>query len=268
MSSPPSPLATPLPWDLVASDYAAELLPHFERYASQALDLSGVGLGQRVVDVACGPGSLSLLAARRGAEVCALDFSEQMVGRLQARLEPGLSVEVRQGDGQALPYEDDHFDAGFSMFGLMFFPDRVRGLAELRRVVRAGGPVVVSSWKPLSQVPAMEVVFGALREALPGLPVGGATAPLGTPEEIRAETAAAGLSQVEIHERTFGVEYTSVEDFWGVMERTLAPLVLLRHRHGEAWAPLRERIRARVLEGLGDGSVGYEMPAWISVARR
>lgn len=265
--SAPSPLATPLPWDLVADDYTAEVMPHFERYAAEALRLAELRPGQRVVDVCCGPGTLSLLAARAGARVSALDFSEPMLARLREQLGPDAAIEPIVGDGQELPYGEDSFDAGFSMFGLIFFPDRVRGLRELRRVVRDGGPVVVASWKPLDQVPALQVVFSALRAALPGLPFGGGPTPLGSPEQIFEETALAGLSRVEIHSFTHGSEYPSPADFWASMERTLAPLVLLKHRLGEDWPATSARIREGVLATLDDGPVRYDMPAWLTVAR-
>lgn len=269
MSSPASPLASPLPWDLVADDYASEVVPYFEHYAREALRLAAVTPEQAVLDVACGPGTLSLLAARMGAQVSALDFAEEMVGRCRARFAAaGLRVDLRAGDGQDLPFQDETFDAGFSMFGLMFFPDRVRGLAELRRVVRPGGAVVVSSWRPLGEVPALDAIFSALREEMPNLPVGGAAGPLGTEEAIHEETAQAGLSRVEIVPESHAAEYANAPEFWASMERTLAPLVLLKHRLGEDWAPMRARLQERVLSSLGEGPVSYEMKAWLTVARR
>ena len=94
--------------------------------------------GSRIVDVACGPGTLSVLAAQAGHQLDALDFSRPMITKLTERM---MALGVRAikshvGDGQALPFPDGTFDAGFSMFGLMFFPDRAKGFAELRRVLR------------------------------------------------------------------------------------------------------------------------------------
>lgn len=69
-----NPMATPLPWDLVSSAYAAEIVPSFEAYARDALRFAAVPAGQPIVDVACGPGTLAFLAAERGHPVSALDF--------------------------------------------------------------------------------------------------------------------------------------------------------------------------------------------------
>ena len=147
-----SPLAAPGPWDLVAPAYSVDLVPQFENYSREALQLAALAPSSRIVDVAAGPGTLSILAAKAGHAVAALDFSSKMVAALRSRVEAeGLAsrVDAREGDGMALPYEDASFDAGFSMFGLIFFPDRDRGFRELLRVVKPGAPVVVSSWLPL-----------------------------------------------------------------------------------------------------------------------
>lgn len=99
-----SPLSQPEVWQAVAPHYAAELVPTFEHYANEALDLAGVGAGQSVLDVACGPGTLAFLAARRGAEVMAVDFCAGMIGELAARLaETPAAIEARVADGMDLP---------------------------------------------------------------------------------------------------------------------------------------------------------------------
>lgn len=71
-------------------------------------------------------------------------------------------------DGQKL--ENDRFDAAFSMFGLMFFPDKVRGLKEIHRVLKPKGKIAVSSWAPISNSILMQCLFGALRKANPDIP--------------------------------------------------------------------------------------------------
>ena len=102
---PPSPLATAEPWDLVAGEYAHEVVPIFETFAKEALRLANVAQGMRVVDVACGPGTLSFLAARAGAMVDAIDFSPRMIAELQRRaaIPGGDRVTARVGDGMVRP---------------------------------------------------------------------------------------------------------------------------------------------------------------------
>src|SRR5437763_1678380 len=177
-----SPLASPMPWDLVAVAYEQDVVPMFEAFAREALRLAAPPSGSRIVDVACGPGTLSALAARDGLRVDAIDFSPQMLERLAARTL--ANVTARLGDGQALPYEAGTFAAGFSMFGLMFFPDRAKGFAELRRVLAPGARAVVASWIPIDEIPLMKAMFAAVYGAL-GKPPAALPSVLSTLDQCR-----------------------------------------------------------------------------------
>jgi ubiquinone/menaquinone biosynthesis C-methylase UbiE len=259
-----SPLATPLPWDLVSSSYDAEVVPVFETYARRALELVDAPAGARVVDVACGPGTLASLAAQAGFQVDALDFSPRMVALLEGKIARGLAgVTVRIGDGQALPYGDGVFAAGFSMFGLMFFPDRAAGFRELRRVLVPGARAVVSSWHPLTAVPAFMAMFGAVREVMP--PSAGAEFPLTTADSCRAEMSAA-FAGVEVHTVKHTATYPTTRELWQSVSRTMAPIVLLRERLGaDGWREVEPRIVDTIVRELGDGAVEVTTPAWLTV---
>jgi demethylmenaquinone methyltransferase/2-methoxy-6-polyprenyl-1,4-benzoquinol methylase len=110
------------------------------RWRERAVDLARVGPGDRVLDVATGTGDLAVELARRGAEVVGQDFSEGMLALARAKA-PALRFE--QGDALALPYADGEFDAVTVGFGARNFSDLGRGLAEMARVTRPGGRVVV-----------------------------------------------------------------------------------------------------------------------------
>jgi demethylmenaquinone methyltransferase/2-methoxy-6-polyprenyl-1,4-benzoquinol methylase len=113
------------------------------RWRARAADLARVGPGDRVLDVATGTGDLAIELARRvapGGEVIGSDFSEGML-ELARRKAPGLRFEF--GDAQDLPYEDGTFDAATVGFGARNFGDLSKGVAEMARVVRPGGRVVI-----------------------------------------------------------------------------------------------------------------------------
>jgi ubiquinone/menaquinone biosynthesis C-methylase UbiE len=269
MSQPPSPLATPEAWNLVAPGYVELVIPQFEPFANDALNLAGVSEGSRVVDVACGPGTLSLLAAKRGARVSALDFASSMVDALRARAEAaGLTtIESEQGDGMALPYADATFDAGFSMFGLIFFPDRARGFRELRRVLVPGGRAVVASWQPFDTVPLITELFAAIGELMPGLPFGKGKAPLGDPDEMREEMRDAGFESIAVHEIAHPSNSPSLAEWWTAMRRSMAPIVLLENKLGKA--PIDEmetKILARLEPKFGAGPQEVLMRANVGLA--
>jgi demethylmenaquinone methyltransferase/2-methoxy-6-polyprenyl-1,4-benzoquinol methylase len=110
------------------------------RWRERAADLARVGPGTRALDVATGTGDLAIALARRGGEVVGTDFSERMLERARAK---SAAVRWEQANALALPYPDDAFDAATVGFGARNFSDLERGLAEMARVVRPGGRVVV-----------------------------------------------------------------------------------------------------------------------------
>jgi SAM-dependent methyltransferase len=267
---PPSPLSVPEPWDLVADAYTEEVAPMFEAFARRALELAAVAPGQHVVDVAAGPGTLAFIAAGVGARVSALDFSPNMVEQLRARIArdgtEGLDAQV--GDGMALPFADGSFDAGFSMFGLMFFPDRDRGFRELHRVLRSGARAVVSSWVAMDRLPLMGAMFTILGELMPGPPAPPRPMPLVDPHTCVEEMTAAGFVDVQVHEHVSSFDVPSIAEFVEGMVRTNAPVVLMRRRLGDAWPDIQTRLREGLEARFGPGPQRVEMPANLTVGHR
>lgn len=249
-----NPLASAETWDLVADAYAADL-SWAEHFAREALRLAALPPEPHIVDVACGPGTLALLAARGGATVSAVDFSPQMITNLNRRAkEAGLSlVEPRVGDGQHLPFDDKSFDGAFSMVGLVFFPDRAAGFRELYRVLKPGRPAVVSS------IVSLEGPFGQVLEGihanLPDLPYGGGQRPpLSTPEEFTDEMSSAGFRDVAIHTVTYREVTPTLDEYWARTQRSAAPVALLRRRLGkEPWSDVANSVLEHLRQTVGEG---------------
>ncbi len=127
-------------YDLMNSLMTAGL---HHRWRRRAVDLARVGLGDSVLDVASGTGDLAIeLAARvgSGGSVIGSDFSEQMLDRARIKAPQWT---WQQANALDLPYESDRFDAVTVGFGARNFSDLDRGLAEMVRVTRPGGRVVV-----------------------------------------------------------------------------------------------------------------------------
>jgi demethylmenaquinone methyltransferase / 2-methoxy-6-polyprenyl-1,4-benzoquinol methylase len=174
------------------------------RWRRRAADLARVGPGSRALDVATGTGDLAIELAGRGASVVGLDFSERMLDLARAKA-PG--IEFVQGNALELQYPDASFDAVTVGFGARNFSDLDRGLAELARVTRPGGRVVIleitsPQRPPLSwffrlwfdrAVPALGRVAGD-SDAYTYLPSSVRRFP--GPAELAGKLAAAGLVDV------------------------------------------------------------------------
>jgi demethylmenaquinone methyltransferase / 2-methoxy-6-polyprenyl-1,4-benzoquinol methylase len=141
-------------YDLLNSAMTAGL---HHRWRERAVDRARIGPGSRVLDVATGTGDLALELARRvapGGEVVASDFSEGMLARARTKAQSaGAAVCFELGDALQLPYAADSFDAATVGFGARNFSDLNRGLAEMARVVRPGGTVMVLEFTAPTKAP-------------------------------------------------------------------------------------------------------------------
>jgi demethylmenaquinone methyltransferase/2-methoxy-6-polyprenyl-1,4-benzoquinol methylase len=111
-----------------------------QRWRERTADLARVGPGSRALDVATGTGDLAIALADRGADVVGVDFAEKMLAIARGK---APAIDFRSGNALALEFPDDSFDAATVGFGARNFDDLDRGLAEMARVVRPGGRVVV-----------------------------------------------------------------------------------------------------------------------------
>lgn len=127
-----------------AEFYESAFVPaFFAQWAPILCEAAGIGPGQRLLDVACGTGIVARTAADLVAPegtVVGLDLNEAML-TVARRVRP--DIEYRQGNAAALPFPDGSFDTALCQMALMFFPDRAQALAEMSRVVTAGGTVAV-----------------------------------------------------------------------------------------------------------------------------
>jgi ubiquinone/menaquinone biosynthesis C-methylase UbiE len=211
-------------WDAVAPGFDQLVTPENIQHGDQALGRLDVGPGTRFLDVAAGSGALSLPAARRGADVLAVDIAPIMVERLiaRARAEGLSSVEGRVMDGQALELPDDTFDVAASQHGVSLFPDLGRGLAEMVRVTRPGGSVLVVAFGALPKAEFLRFFVGAVKAVLPdvaGPPMDPPPLPfqLADPEVFRRRLAAAGLSQVAVETITWDMPFHSGAHMWAAV---------------------------------------------------
>jgi SAM-dependent methyltransferase len=152
--------------------YDDVLVPRlFNPWADLLLDEVGVAPGWAVLDVACGPGTVSRLAAGRvgpAGRVTGCDLSPAMLALAQTKppVAGGGPITYRQCPADALDVADCTFDVVLCQQGLQFFPDRVAALAEMRRSLKADGRVGVAVWCAIEECPPFEGVALALGDIL------------------------------------------------------------------------------------------------------
>jgi ubiquinone/menaquinone biosynthesis C-methylase UbiE len=252
---------TPDGWNATSAKYD-EHIPHFLRpYARECIRLAEVKPNHEILDVAAGTGVLALEVAPAVARVVAVDFAPKMLEILMRHAADAgqQNVEVHVMDGQQLTLQDQSFDRVFSNFGVIFFPDRVKGFAEMHRVLRPGGRAVVSAWSGPERFEAFRMFMGALQQAVPNMPrpqQPPAPLSLADPAKLAAEMRAGGFKEVRVESITSYFEAPSAEVFWTRMESTAPPVVEMLQRIGsENTAKARDIMFGALRSRFGDGPV-------------
>ena len=186
--------------------------------------------GLRVLDAACGTGNLAVLAARRACVVSGIDIAANLIDQARARAAAeGLRIDYREGDVEALPFDDGQFDLVVSSFGVMFAPRPSVAAAELLRVIKPGGQLALANWTPEGFLGKMFKVFKA---HLPPPPAG-VPSPMGWGDEATVRSRLQhGFAEVRLTRRIAVMRYPfppaeTVEFFrqyYGPTQRAFASL--------------------------------------------
>ena len=141
-------LKTRLKATWMAGDYG-----HFSKYlepgALEFLSRIPIEPGTRVLDVACGAGQTAIPMSRAGAKVTGVDIATNLIEQARARAQAeNLDAGFDEGDAESLPYDDASFDLVLSLIGAMFAPRPELVAAELKRVCRPGGKIIMGNWTP------------------------------------------------------------------------------------------------------------------------
>lgn len=135
--------------------YEALMVPAlFRQWATRVADAAAIRANQRVLDVACGTGVLTREAASRIKPAGSATGLDPDAGMLEVARRIAPDLEWKQGVAESIPFQDESFDVVVSQFGLMFFSDRRRALAEILRVLAKGGALTFAVWDSLDNIPA------------------------------------------------------------------------------------------------------------------
>jgi SAM-dependent methyltransferase len=181
---------------------------HFAKYlepgALEFLARLAVAPGTRMLDVACGAGQIALPAARAGVQVTGVDIASNLIEQARARATAeGVAVRFDEGDAEMLPYGDGAFDLVVSLIGAMFAPRPERVAAELVRVCRPGGRIVMANWTPEGHVGQMFKIIG---KHVPPPPLMASPVKWGEEATVR-ERLGQGVSALDTTKRLYPMRY-------------------------------------------------------------
>lgn len=148
-------------WNEVGANYAQGFAAFTAEFASPLLEVTSLQPGQKLLDVACGPGQIAGLAISRGIEAAGIDISQEMIDIANTRVPTGT---FKVADAEALPFEDNSFDAATCGYGIIHLPNPENALREMARVVKPGGKIAVSVWSAPSPDNGFGVVYDALAQ--------------------------------------------------------------------------------------------------------
>ena len=193
--------------------------------AARLVKFANVCAGQNVLDVGCGTGVAAITAARTGARVRGLDLTPELLERAgeNARI-ANVEIDFRQGDVEALPFEDVTFDVVLSQFGHMFAPRPEVAMAEMLRVLKRGGTIAFATWPPELLIGSS---FKLVASYMPPAPPGVSPSPQWGDVATVRERLGSAVKDIVFDRACMLFPALSVQNYRDTLERTAGPMLKL-----------------------------------------
>jgi SAM-dependent methyltransferase len=214
---------------------------------------------ERVLDLATGTGWASRVIAQRfpGARVTGADIADQMLEYARSvAAQQRLPIDYRHADAEQLPFADREFDALVSTFGVMFATKPERAAAEIARVVKPGGRVVLATWTPDSNVFNM---FGVMKKFMAAPPSPPPPSPFEWGKAARVTELLGEAFDLRFEQGTNRFRYASGEQAWNLWVNHYGPSKALAASLDDARRAEFERDMIAWHETFASG-LGYEQP--------
>ncbi|MCY1676179.1 class I SAM-dependent methyltransferase [Pseudarthrobacter sp. SL88] len=226
------------------------------------VEACGVRSRHRVLDVAAGSGNAAIPAAMMGAKVVASDLTPELfeAGRREAG-NRGVSLEWKEADAEALPFDDAAFDVVMSCLGAMFAPRHQAAADEILRVCKPGGNIGLLSWTPEGFVGRM---FATMKPFAPPPPPGAQPAPLWGSEEHVRELLGDRVTDVTVRKQALAVRsFHQPGDFVRYFKSHYGPTIAVYKYIGADADKVRELDQAltELADSFGDahGDTPFQM---------
>jgi ubiquinone/menaquinone biosynthesis C-methylase UbiE len=240
----------------------------FQEWAGRVAGAAQIEPGQRVLDVACGTGALTRVVAERvgpNGSVVGLDLNE---GMLAVAKQKAPDIEWKHAHAEALPFDDNSFDAVVSQFGFMFFQDQSAAVQEMARVLRAKGTLAVAVWDSLQNTPGYAAMAGLLERLFGDQVAQALQAPftLGDTQALDALFRGADLDKVKVTTYDGLARFPSIRSwvFVDVKGWTLSDMI----DEGQYQQLLQEAEKELAPFVTPQGTVEFHMPAHIVTATK
>jgi len=190
----------------------------FEPYANDLAERIARIKAANLLETASGTGALTRVLARRlpaQTRIIATDLNQPMLDHAAAKQPQPDRVTWRQADALALPFQNQEFDVVACQFGVMFFPDKVKGFSEARRVLTPGGHFFFNVWDRIENNEFADTVTNSLGELFPqNPPMFLARTPHGhyDVDKLKNELTAAGFTKISADIVDFRSKATSARD--------------------------------------------------------
>jgi ubiquinone/menaquinone biosynthesis C-methylase UbiE len=254
-------------WDKASEHYERFWATQLAPAHALLLDRAALKPGEQVLDVACGTGLVTFAAATKvgpTGRVTGTDLSAEMIAAITARAaELGVHGEFSRQDAEALDLPDATFDVALCALGLMYVPDAIKALREMRRVLKPGARAVASVWGARKNCGWAEIFPIVERR------VASEVCPLffmlGTGDALCDAFTFAGFRNVEMSRISTTLDYASAEDALGAS--FAGGPVALAYAHFDA--ATRESAHAEYLESIAawKAGTGYSVPGEFVVVR-
>ncbi|MDH5649538.1 MAG: class I SAM-dependent methyltransferase [Gammaproteobacteria bacterium] len=235
-------------WDAIAEKFDL-WLPHIAPVGASLIQALRAQAGDHIIDLASGTGEPALTLARQfngAVTIVGVDAAEGMVRAAHNKViqEKLSGIEFKKMPAETLTFGDNTFDKALCRFGVMLFEDPLKGLQEMRRVLKPGGRFALAVWSTPETMPTLCWSYKVFKDKVPEEqhpPIAKVTS-MGGPDVLDDHLYRAGFTNFQVTKHIFNYDFKSFGDYWDTVEAS----DILKQQYDALDTKERESIRDEV----------------------